>query len=77
MLQAQKRLFANQSCGQLQKEDTACAIEARHPVLILHADDFDATTGAWRMDETVVTNIDADVREGAFKGVEEDQIAWL
>ena len=57
--------------------DPAGAGEALGPIVGAEIFNADAATGARRMDEQVVAQIDADVREGAAHGVEEDQITRL
>lgn len=57
--------------------DAARSVIALHPVALAHVLDTDFRTGAWRVQEAVVTEVDADMGKGAAHGVEENQIARL
>ena len=46
-----------------------------HPVAAVHALDADFGTRARGMHEVVVAQVDADMREGAAHGVEENQVS--
>lgn len=56
-------------------ENAARAVIALDPVALAHVLDPDFTTSARRMDEMIVAEIDANVREGAAHRVEKHEVA--
>src|SRR5574340_999122 len=72
------RLFGR-SCSRraVGSEHAAGAVEPLGPVAVVHVGNFDAATGTGGMDETVVAEIDSDMRIGVAHGFVKDQIARL
>src|SRR5574337_1767546 len=72
-------LLQRRTCGERQRPqvDPARAGEAPRPVALAQVVDAHLLARPRRMDELVVTDVDAHVREGAPHGVEEHQVAGL
>src|SRR5574343_169524 len=72
-----KPLFLNRSRSLVAVKNAASPIEAGHPVAVFHVLDTDFSSCTRCMEEMIVAEVDANVREGATHRIKEDQIAWL
>ena len=55
----------------------SCAIETFLPIGFAHVVDTHGFARSRGVNEFAVANVDADMAEGAFHGVEEHQVTWL
>ncbi len=56
---------------------TACPVEAALPVTLSHVHELNNSAACWRMNESLIADVDADVRKRPAQGVKKNEVARL